>query len=234
MARSFRWTGFAGAAEDAAVGALPFVEARECRAQAELLGIAGVDARYERRDKIFENLVAEFPTDELRDRFFLARRFRPFQRFRGHSPARTDPEQRTGQNGLRRHGNLFESSATQHIAWRARVGLFEMIFEADVADQVENRVDPLKTLRACLEQKTVLLNRFDEAPNPVLGFEQDYRDAEREKPVGAGEPGNPPANDDNRCVHGLCDALTGSSRRGAWDPFSAPRGRSRRPWRRCG
>ena len=58
---------FDGAAEDAAVLAFPFCERGECRAETEFFRITRVNARYEGRNEIFEDFVAEFAADEIGD-----------------------------------------------------------------------------------------------------------------------------------------------------------------------
>ena len=59
----------------------------------------------------------------------------------------------------------------QDVTRRARIGFLQLRFEAELADQCEQRGRALKTLRAGFEKKAVFLDGIDQAAGAVVRFE---------------------------------------------------------------
>jgi hypothetical protein len=71
---------------------------------------------------------------------------------------------------------------------RFRICALQLAFDPEFANERENWLGALKTLRSKFEEKIVLLNRADNASNPVRSFEKCHADAEVFQPVRAHEP----------------------------------------------
>ena len=192
-------------AQHAAIFALPFFDRWERSAQAQLFRIAGVDAGNERRNEVFENLVAEFAPHEIRYRFFFAGWPSASERLRHDFPARPGTQQGSGQHRLRRHGNFAQPALPQDVARRARVGLAQLAVDSEVVDQAEQRFGALKALRAALEEEAVLLDRLDQPADARRGLDQRYRQTQLLQAVRAGQARDAAADYDH-AVRGMAHA----------------------------
>jgi hypothetical protein len=87
---------------------------------------------------------------------------------------------------LRRHGDFPELSVAQNESRGSRIGFAQLAFDAQVADQAQDRFRALETLRARFKEKPIVLNSPDQSSGPVIRFEQRHRSAQLVQAQGAG------------------------------------------------
>jgi len=79
----------------------------------------------------------------------------------------------------------------QDVARRARIGLAQLALDSKFADQTQQGLSALKTLRPALKKESLFFDGLDEPAHAAGCLQQRHRHPELLQPVRASKPRNP-------------------------------------------
>ena len=161
------------------------MELREGAADAELFRVTGVNTRNEGADEAIEELAREFPADEGGDGFVAFRRNAISENIADECPFRGDIDQRAGEERGRTHRHNSQLAIDQDIAWSVLRGFEKLVHNAKIRAQAAQLRTAGETLRAKLQQETVMTDRADDATGTLGSLHKKNVDARFLERVGA-------------------------------------------------